>query len=112
MFYLQTFANRALQGLASVIPILVALSCLGALNGGFFGVPRQFVVIAAVLSFESSVDKRPTSLSVSLGVFVLQDAVCGSQRGTLASHLFHDSHPEENTYACRALNGEAGNEIR
>lgn len=40
MFYLQTFANRALQGLASVIPILVALSCLGALNGGFFGVPR------------------------------------------------------------------------
>lgn len=38
--YLQTFANRALQGLASLIPILVALSCLGALNGGFFGSPR------------------------------------------------------------------------
>lgn len=38
--YPQTFANRALQGLASLIPILVALSCLGALNGGFFGSPR------------------------------------------------------------------------
>lgn len=37
---LQTFANRALQGLSSVIPILVAMSCLGALNGGFFGAPR------------------------------------------------------------------------
>lgn len=37
---LQTFADRALRGLASVIPILVALSCLGALNGGFFGSPR------------------------------------------------------------------------
>uniref|UniRef100_M4AT87 Si:ch73-352p4.8 n=1 Tax=Xiphophorus maculatus TaxID=8083 RepID=M4AT87_XIPMA len=39
-----TFANCALQGLASVIPILVALSCLGALNGGFFGSPRMLFV--------------------------------------------------------------------
>ncbi|XP_078021235.1 cystine/glutamate transporter-like isoform X3 [Epinephelus lanceolatus] len=39
-----TFANRALQGLASVIPFLVALSCLGALNGGFFGAPRMLFV--------------------------------------------------------------------
>lgn len=39
-----TFASRALQGLASVIPILVALSCLGALNGGFFGSPRMLFV--------------------------------------------------------------------
>ncbi|XP_024143841.1 cystine/glutamate transporter [Oryzias melastigma] len=39
-----TFANRALQGLASTIPILVALSCLGALNGGFFGSPRMLFV--------------------------------------------------------------------
>ncbi|KAM4569613.1 cystine/glutamate transporter isoform 2-T2 [Odontesthes bonariensis] len=39
-----TFANRALQGMASVIPILVALSCLGALNGGFFGSPRMLFV--------------------------------------------------------------------
>uniref|UniRef100_A0A668AR11 Si:ch73-352p4.8 n=1 Tax=Myripristis murdjan TaxID=586833 RepID=A0A668AR11_9TELE len=39
-----TFANRALQGLASVIPILVATSCLGALNGGFFGSPRMLFV--------------------------------------------------------------------
>lgn len=37
---LQTFAGRALQGIAPAIPILVALSCLGALNGGFFGSPR------------------------------------------------------------------------
>ncbi|KAK7895950.1 hypothetical protein WMY93_021275 [Mugilogobius chulae] len=39
-----TFANRALQGLSSLIPILVSVSCLGALNGGFFGVPRMFFV--------------------------------------------------------------------
>ncbi|RVE56546.1 hypothetical protein OJAV_G00222640 [Oryzias javanicus] len=39
-----TFANRALQGLASSVPILVALSCLGALNGGFFGSPRMLFV--------------------------------------------------------------------
>ncbi|XP_049422825.1 cystine/glutamate transporter isoform X7 [Epinephelus fuscoguttatus] len=39
-----TFANRALQGLASVIPFLVALSCLGALNGGFFGSARMLFV--------------------------------------------------------------------
>ncbi|CAG5927413.1 unnamed protein product [Menidia menidia] len=39
-----TFASRALQGLASVIPVLVALSCLGALNGGFFGSPRMLFV--------------------------------------------------------------------
>ncbi|XP_033989443.1 cystine/glutamate transporter [Trematomus bernacchii] len=39
-----TFANRALQGMASVIPFLVALSCLGALNGGFFGAPRMLFV--------------------------------------------------------------------
>ncbi|KAL7370878.1 hypothetical protein ABVT39_013425 [Epinephelus coioides] len=39
-----TFANRALQGLASVIPFLVALSCVGALNGGFFGAPRMLFV--------------------------------------------------------------------
>lgn len=37
---LQTFASRALQGVAPAIPVLVALSCLGALNGGFFSSPR------------------------------------------------------------------------
>lgn len=37
---LQTFAGRALQSVAPAIPLLVALSCLGALNGGFFGSPR------------------------------------------------------------------------
>ncbi|XP_067283509.1 cystine/glutamate transporter [Pseudorasbora parva] len=39
-----TFAGRTLQGLAPAIPILVALSCLGALNGGFFGSPRMLFV--------------------------------------------------------------------
>ncbi|XP_037616823.1 cystine/glutamate transporter [Sebastes umbrosus] len=39
-----TFANRALQGLANTIPFLVALSCLGALNGGMFGSPRMLFV--------------------------------------------------------------------
>ncbi|XP_019749226.1 cystine/glutamate transporter [Hippocampus comes] len=36
-----TFANRALQGVSAIIPLLVALSCLGALNGGFFSSPRM-----------------------------------------------------------------------
>ncbi|XP_064199043.1 cystine/glutamate transporter [Anguilla rostrata] len=39
-----TFAGRALQGIASVIPVLVALSCLGALHGGFFVAPRMLFV--------------------------------------------------------------------
>uniref|UniRef100_A0A7N9ANM5 Si:ch73-352p4.8 n=1 Tax=Mastacembelus armatus TaxID=205130 RepID=A0A7N9ANM5_9TELE len=37
-------AVAVVSGLASVIPILVALSCLGALNGGFFGSPRMLLV--------------------------------------------------------------------
>uniref|UniRef100_A0A8D3CTV4 Si:ch73-352p4.8 n=1 Tax=Scophthalmus maximus TaxID=52904 RepID=A0A8D3CTV4_SCOMX len=39
-----TFANRAFQAIAPVIPVLVALSCLGALNGGIFGSPRMLFV--------------------------------------------------------------------
>ncbi|KAK2859094.1 hypothetical protein Q5P01_003714 [Channa striata] len=39
-----TFANRALQGLALMIPVLVALSCLGGMNGGFFGSTRMLFV--------------------------------------------------------------------
>nr|XP_019947870.1 PREDICTED: cystine/glutamate transporter-like [Paralichthys olivaceus] len=39
-----TFANRAIQAIAPVIPVLVALSCLGALNGGLFGSPRMLFV--------------------------------------------------------------------
>uniref|UniRef100_A0A672YEJ1 Si:ch73-352p4.8 n=1 Tax=Sphaeramia orbicularis TaxID=375764 RepID=A0A672YEJ1_9TELE len=39
-----TFAQKALQGLAPVIPFLVSLSCLGALNGGFFSSPRMLFV--------------------------------------------------------------------
>ncbi|XP_068613809.1 cystine/glutamate transporter-like [Brachionichthys hirsutus] len=39
-----TFANRAFHGMASVIPFLVALSCLGALNGAIFGGPRIMFV--------------------------------------------------------------------
>uniref|UniRef100_A0A3Q1KAA1 Uncharacterized protein n=1 Tax=Anabas testudineus TaxID=64144 RepID=A0A3Q1KAA1_ANATE len=39
-----TFASRALPGLALVIPILVALSCFGTLNGGCFTSPRMLFV--------------------------------------------------------------------
>ncbi|KAJ8391025.1 hypothetical protein AAFF_G00096460 [Aldrovandia affinis] len=39
-----TFADRTLQGFASVIPVLVAVSCLGALNGSFFVAPRMLFV--------------------------------------------------------------------
>uniref|UniRef100_A0A8C4RUH1 Cystine/glutamate transporter-like n=1 Tax=Erpetoichthys calabaricus TaxID=27687 RepID=A0A8C4RUH1_ERPCA len=36
-----TFADRALQGFSSVIPTLVAASCLGSLMGGCFASPRM-----------------------------------------------------------------------
>ncbi|KAL4625007.1 cystine/glutamate transporter-like [Arapaima gigas] len=36
-----TFAGRALKGVASLVPVLVAVSCLGALNGGIFVAPRM-----------------------------------------------------------------------
>ncbi|XP_069484924.1 cystine/glutamate transporter-like [Ambystoma mexicanum] len=36
-----SFADRALQGFSSAIPILVALSCFGALNGGIFASARM-----------------------------------------------------------------------
>ncbi|XP_056604330.1 cystine/glutamate transporter [Triplophysa dalaica] len=39
-----TFATRALLSLAPVIPVLVAASCLGALNGGLFGATRMLFV--------------------------------------------------------------------
>ncbi|KAG2468817.1 XCT protein, partial [Polypterus senegalus] len=36
-----TFADRALQGFSSVIPVLVAVSCFGSLIGGCFATPRD-----------------------------------------------------------------------
>ncbi|XP_068611324.1 cystine/glutamate transporter-like [Brachionichthys hirsutus] len=39
-----TFANRSLHGMASVIPVLVALSCLGTLTVNLFGSPRMMFV--------------------------------------------------------------------
>ncbi|XP_068611319.1 cystine/glutamate transporter-like [Brachionichthys hirsutus] len=39
-----TFANRSLHGMASVIPVLVALSCLGTLTVSIFGSPRMMFV--------------------------------------------------------------------
>ncbi|XP_051785488.1 cystine/glutamate transporter-like isoform X1 [Erpetoichthys calabaricus] len=36
-----TFADRALQGFSSVIPVLVAVSCLGSLLGSCFTTPRM-----------------------------------------------------------------------
>lgn len=36
----QTFASKALPRIASLVPLLVAMSCLGAMNGGIFSVPR------------------------------------------------------------------------
>ncbi|XP_034019813.1 cystine/glutamate transporter-like [Thalassophryne amazonica] len=39
-----TFANRTLHWIAFLVPVLVALSCLGTLNGTLFGSPRMFFV--------------------------------------------------------------------
>uniref|UniRef100_A0A8C4RUD4 Cystine/glutamate transporter-like n=1 Tax=Erpetoichthys calabaricus TaxID=27687 RepID=A0A8C4RUD4_ERPCA len=36
-----TFADRALQGFSSVIPVFVAVSCFGSLIGGCFSTPRM-----------------------------------------------------------------------
>ncbi|XP_058272624.1 cystine/glutamate transporter isoform X1 [Hemibagrus wyckioides] len=41
-----TFATKALPRLASLVPLLVAMSCLGAMNGGIFSVPRMLLVAA------------------------------------------------------------------
>ncbi len=37
---LQTFADRALGSVAVVMPIMVALSCMGAVNGDFLSNSR------------------------------------------------------------------------
>ncbi|XP_029453338.1 cystine/glutamate transporter-like [Rhinatrema bivittatum] len=39
-----SFAEQAFKGLASVLPVLVALSCLGTLNSGSFGASRTLFV--------------------------------------------------------------------
>ncbi|XP_058481471.1 cystine/glutamate transporter-like isoform X2 [Solea solea] len=39
-----TFANQSIQSFVPVIPVLVAMSCLGALNGGMFGSTRLLFV--------------------------------------------------------------------
>ncbi|KAJ8262396.1 hypothetical protein GJAV_G00165960 [Gymnothorax javanicus] len=39
-----TFAERIMGNFSSVIPIFVALSCLGSMNGGLFAVSRAFHV--------------------------------------------------------------------
>ncbi|XP_027009884.2 cystine/glutamate transporter-like isoform X2 [Tachysurus fulvidraco] len=41
-----TFTSKALPRMASLVPLLVALSCLGAMNGGIFSVPRMLLVAA------------------------------------------------------------------
>ncbi|XP_062860627.1 cystine/glutamate transporter [Trichomycterus rosablanca] len=39
-----TFASQAMPWIAPVVPLLVAMSCLGSLNGGIFSVPRMVLV--------------------------------------------------------------------
>ncbi|XP_072566253.1 cystine/glutamate transporter-like isoform X1 [Paramormyrops kingsleyae] len=39
-----TFAHRTLQSIASIIPMLVAMSCLGSLNGNIFTMSRMLFV--------------------------------------------------------------------
>ncbi|XP_060745194.1 cystine/glutamate transporter-like, partial [Tachysurus vachellii] len=41
-----TFTSKALPRMASLVPLLVAMSCLGAMNGGIFAVPRMLLVAA------------------------------------------------------------------
>ncbi|XP_077195944.1 cystine/glutamate transporter-like [Paroedura picta] len=41
-----SFANKAFKSISSVIPILVALSCFGALNGGIFAASRMLFAAA------------------------------------------------------------------
>ncbi|XP_053506078.1 cystine/glutamate transporter-like isoform X1 [Ictalurus furcatus] len=41
-----TFASKALPRMASLVPILVAMSCLGTMNAGIFSVPRMLFVAA------------------------------------------------------------------
>ncbi|KAI5611015.1 cystine/glutamate transporter, partial [Silurus asotus] len=41
-----TFTSKVLPRMVSVVPLLVAMSCLGAMNGGIFSVPRMLFVAA------------------------------------------------------------------
>ncbi|XP_066490126.1 cystine/glutamate transporter-like [Tiliqua scincoides] len=41
-----SFADKAFTSISSVIPVLVALSCLGALNGGIFAASRMLFAAA------------------------------------------------------------------
>ncbi|MCJ8743137.1 hypothetical protein PDJAM_G00090390 [Pangasius djambal] len=41
-----TFASKVLPRMSSLVPLLVAMSCLGAMNGGIFAVPRMLFVAA------------------------------------------------------------------
>ncbi|KAG2468904.1 XCT protein, partial [Polypterus senegalus] len=49
-----TFADRALQGFSSVIPILVAVSCLGAIMGGCFTTPSYVLYLGLMVLLMSS----------------------------------------------------------
>uniref|UniRef100_A0A8C0G604 Cystine/glutamate transporter n=1 Tax=Chelonoidis abingdonii TaxID=106734 RepID=A0A8C0G604_CHEAB len=43
-FFYQTFAERLMGNFSLAVPIFVALSCFGSMNGGIFAVSRMFYV--------------------------------------------------------------------
>ncbi|KAH0617005.1 hypothetical protein JD844_028561 [Phrynosoma platyrhinos] len=80
-----SFADNIFKSISSVLPILVALSCFGALNGGIFAASR----------------------TEPFAGFVLQDVVCSRTRRTVASSLFNDTPSKAHSSPSPDINGLA-----
>nr|XP_023666778.1 cystine/glutamate transporter-like [Paramormyrops kingsleyae] len=60
-----TFAHRTLQSIASIIPMLVAMSCLGSLNGNIFTTTLGLLIHRYRFPLHSRPFKVPVAITIS-----------------------------------------------